>query len=138
MEQIGENMANVDSFDTMRQKKAMQAQQMQQAQQRSAVEQQAMQSMEANKNGALVRLAAEMSQPKGQVGLVPNEYSLIAGQIADKSPNQLVYSENMVNGVMEGQINPADVLQDESILPEYRQALVDMVNTRNQGLGRLK
>ena len=133
-------MANVPSFDTMRQEKAMQNQQMQQAQQRSAISDQTAQSMEANKNPALARLTAEMSGgPIGsQRGLTPNinEYAQIAGQVASQSPNQVAYSENMVNGVMQGKINPADVLQDESVLPEYRQALLDM--SRPQGLGSVR
>lgn len=63
-------------------------------------------------------------------------YSGIAGQVANESAGQEEYSERMVTGAMTGQLDPEAVLADSSVLPGYKNELMQLIQS-SQGLGSL-
>jgi len=76
-----------------------------------------------------------------QQGLGPNpalsEYSRIAGEIANASRNQEEYSNNMIKAGQSGAIDPRTLLGDESILPQFRDALYNSMQ-QPKGLGTIQ
>jgi len=91
-------------------------------------------------NEANPMLQAYMNS-QSQQGLMPNravnEYSATAGLIAEQSPDQMTYSHNMVNAALKGQLDLKNVLEDESVLPEMRNALMETLD-KASGLGQLR
>ena len=77
-----------------------------------------------------------------QQGLVPREvnagdYTSIATQVANTVPNQEEYSKAMINAVTSGVVSPEAVLSDESILPQYREGLLNSLK-QSSGLGQIR
>lgn len=64
----------------------------------------------------------------GQQGLVPkdpiSEYTMLATNVANAVPNQQSYSMAMVDAVAKGEVAPDMVLADDSVLPEFKQGLM--------------
>jgi len=121
--------------DLDREKKQAQMAEQQQMEQA----QRAQQAEIAKQREANPMLQAYMNK-QSQQGLMPNnavnEYSATAGLIADQSPDQMAYSQNMVNAALKGQLDPKNVLEDESVLPEMRNALMETLR-QPSGLGTL-
>lgn len=83
-------------------------------------------------------LAEYMNRSTAQQGLVPAaDYTTMATKVANSVPDQTAYSAAMVSAASSGQVPVEAVLSDESVLPEFRQDLLQRVN-RAQGLGQLR
>lgn len=85
---------------------------------------------------------AEYMGRSQQQGLVPREvnagdYTSIATQVANTVPNQEEYSKAMIGAVTSGVVSPEAVLSDESILPQYREGLLNSLK-QSSGLGQLR
>lgn len=87
-------------------------------------------------------LAEYMNRAPQQQGLTPNpsagDYTMLATQVANNSANQEAYSMAMINAASKGQVPVDAVLSDESILPQYRQGLLNSIRSANQGLGQVR
>ena len=80
-----------------------------------------------------------------QQGLAPREnsageYTLFATNVANKVPDQETYSMAMVDAASKGQVPVGAVLEDDSILPQFKQGLLNAVksSTANSGLGQIR
>lgn len=80
-----------------------------------------------------------------QQGLIPREdsagaYTMFATNVANKVPDQETYSMAMIDAAAKGQVPIEEVLQDESILPQFKEGLLNAIspNTQNQGLGQIR
>jgi len=106
-------------------------------------EQVAAQQAEAEKNPALQAATGSLVNrlSSEQQGLSPNPalgvYSTLAGEVANGSRNQEEYSDNMLKAAQAGTVDPRMVLEDESVLPQFRQALYDSMQ-QSQGLGSIQ
>ena len=101
---------------------------------------------EAEKNPALQAATSNLANrlTPQQQGLNPNaalgEYSLLAGEVANASTSAEDYSNNMIRGVEAGKLDPRMVLEDASVLPQYREALYNSMQQQSQpqGLGSIR
>ena len=80
-----------------------------------------------------------------QQGLAPREnsageYTMFATNVANKVPDQESYSMAMVDAASKGQVPVGAVLEDDSILPQFKQSLLNAVksSTANSGLGQIR
>ena len=64
-------------------------------------------------------------------------YSLATAEVANNSQNQEEYSGNMVLGAIQGQLDPRDVLSDESVFPEHKAELMRLLQNP-PGLGQVR
>ena len=77
-----------------------------------------------------------------QQGLTPREdsagaYTMFATNVANKVDNQETYSLAMIDAAAKGQVPIGAVMEDDSILPEYKQGLLDSMNSQ-RGLGQIR
>lgn len=77
-----------------------------------------------------------------QQGLTPREdsagaYTMFATNVANKVDNQETYSLAMIDAAAKGQVPINAVIEDDSILPEYKQGLIDSMNSQ-RGLGQIR
>ena len=77
-----------------------------------------------------------------QQGLVPREnsagsYTMFATNVANNVADQETYSMAMVDAASKGQVPIGAVMEDDSILPEYKQVLIDSMNSQ-RGLGQIR
>ena len=77
-----------------------------------------------------------------QQGLTPREdsagaYTMFATNVANKVDNQETYSLAMIDAASKGQVPIGAVMEDDSILPEYKQGLLDSLNSQ-RGLGQIR
>lgn len=77
-----------------------------------------------------------------QQGLTPREYSagaytMFATNVANKVDNQETYSLAMIDAALKGQVSIGAVMEDDSILPEYKQGLINSMNSQ-RGLGQIR
>lgn len=77
-----------------------------------------------------------------QQGLTPREdsagaYTMFATNVANKVDNQETYSLAMIDAAAKGQVPINAVIEDDSILPEYKQGLMDSLNSQ-RGLGQIR
>lgn len=75
-----------------------------------------------------------------QQGLVPREdsagnYTMFATNVANNAGDQETYSMAMIDAASKGQVPIGAVLEDESILPQFKQSLL---NAGNPGLGQIR
>lgn len=82
---------------------------------------------------------------QAQQGLVPREdsageYTMFATNVANNVEDQETYSMVMIDAALKGQVPVGAVLEDESILPQFKQSLVNggNPNTPNSGLGQIR
>lgn len=82
---------------------------------------------------------------QAQQGLVPREnpedsYAMFATNVANNVEDQETYSMAMIDAAAKGQVPVGAVLEDESILPEFKQGLLEAAraNTPNPGLGQIR
>lgn len=82
---------------------------------------------------------------QAQQGLVPREnpedaYAMFATNVANNVEDQETYSMVMIEAAAKGQVPIEGVLQDESILPQFKESLLNAINpnTQNQGLGQIR
>ena len=80
-----------------------------------------------------------------QQGLVPREnsaggYTMFATNVANSVEDQETYSMAMVDAASKGQVPVGAVVEDESILPQFKQSLLNAVksSTVNSGLGQIR
>lgn len=80
-----------------------------------------------------------------QQGLVPREnpedsYAMFATNVANNVEDQETYSMVMIDAAAKGQVPIEGVLQDESILPQFKEGLLNAIspNTQNPGLGQIR
>ena len=80
-----------------------------------------------------------------QQGLTPREnsageYTMFATNVANKVPDQETYSMAMIDAASKGQVPVGAVLEDDSILPQFKQGLLNAVksSTANSGLGQIR
>lgn len=82
---------------------------------------------------------------QAQQGLVPREnpednYAMFATNVANNVEDQETYSMVMIDAALKGQVPVGAVLEDESILPQFKQGLLNAArpNTPNPGLGQIR
>lgn len=85
---------------------------------------------------------AEYMNRAPQQGLTPREdsagaYTMFATNVANKVDNQETYSLAMIDAAAKGQVPIGAVMEDDSILPEYKQGLIDSMNSQ-RGLGQIR
>ena len=80
-----------------------------------------------------------------QQGLAPREnsagdYTMFATNVANKVPDQETYSMAMVEAASKGQVPVDAVLEDDSILPQFKDGLLNAVraSAANSGLGQIR
>ena len=80
-----------------------------------------------------------------QQGLTPREYSagnytMFATNVANSVEDQETYSMAMIGAAAKGQVPVGAVLEDESILPQFKEGLLNAIkaNTANSGLGQIR
>ena len=80
-----------------------------------------------------------------QQGLAPREdsagnYTMFATNVANNAGDQETYSMAMIDAASKGQVPVGAVLEDESILPQFKQSLLNTVkaNAANSGLGQIR
>ena len=80
-----------------------------------------------------------------QQGLAPREdsagnYTMFATNVANSVEDQETYSMAMIGAAAKGQVPVGAVLEDDSILPQFKQSLLNAVksNTANSGLGQIR
>ena len=88
---------------------------------------------------------AEYMNRAPQQGLTPREnsageYTMFATNVANSVEDQETYSMAMVDAASKGQVPVGAVLEDESILPQFKQSLLNAVksSTANSGLGQIR
>ena len=85
---------------------------------------------------------AEYMNRAPQQGLTPRNnsaeaYTMFATNVANKVDNQETYSLAMIDAAAKGQVPINAVLEDDSILPEYKQELINSMNSQ-RGLGQVR
>ena len=82
---------------------------------------------------------------QSQQGLVPREDSagndtMFATNVANSVEDQETYSMAMIGAAAKGQVPVGAVLEDDSILPQFKESLLNAVkaNTANSGLGQIR
>lgn len=85
---------------------------------------------------------AEYMNRAPQQGLTPRNnsaeaYTMFATNVANKVDNQETYSLAMIDAAAKGQVPIGAVIEDDSILPEYKQGLMDSINAQ-KGLGQIR
>lgn len=85
---------------------------------------------------------AEYMNRAPQQGLTPRNnsaeaYTMFATNVANKVDNQETYSLAMIDAAAKGQVPFNAVIEDDSILPEYKQGLMDSINAQ-KGLGQIR
>ena len=80
-----------------------------------------------------------------QQGSVPREdsaggYTMFATNVANSVEDQETYSMAMIGAASKGQVPVGAVLEDDSILPQFKQSLLNAVksSTTNSGLGQIR
>ena len=80
-----------------------------------------------------------------QQGLAPREdsagnYTMFATNVANSVEDQETYSMAMIDAASKGQVPVGAVLEDDSILPQFKQSLLNAVksSTANSGLGQIR
>ena len=80
-----------------------------------------------------------------QQGLAPREdsagnYTMFATNVANSVEDQETYSMAMIGAAAKGQVPVGAVLEDESILPQFKEGLLNAIkaNTANSGLGQIR
>ena len=80
-----------------------------------------------------------------QQGLVPREdsaggYTMFATNVANNVEDQETYSMVMIGAASKGQVPIDAVLEDESILPQFKEGLLNAIkaSTANSGLGQIR
>ena len=80
-----------------------------------------------------------------QQGLAPREnsagsYTMFATNVANNVEDQETYSMAMIDAASKGQVPVGAVLEDDSILPQFKQGLLNAVksSTTNSGLGQIR
>ena len=80
-----------------------------------------------------------------QQGLAPREnsagdYTMFATNVANKVEDQETYSMAMVEAASKGQVPIDAVLEDDSILPQFKDGLLNAVraSAANSGLGQIR
>ena len=88
---------------------------------------------------------AEYMNRAPQQGLTPRNnsaeaYTMFATNVANKVDNQETYSMAMIDAAAKGQVPVGAVLEDDSILPQFKQSLLNAVksSTANSGLGQIR
>lgn len=88
---------------------------------------------------------AEYMNRGAQQGLVPREnsagsYTMFATNVANNVADQETYSMAMIDAASKGQVPVGAVLEDDSILPQFKQGLLNAVksSTANSGLGQIR
>lgn len=82
---------------------------------------------------------------QAQQGLNPRKdsaeaYTMFATNVANTVDNQETYSLTMIDAASKGQVPVDAVLEDESILPQFKQSLINAIspNTPDPGLGQIR
>ena len=80
-----------------------------------------------------------------QQGLAPREdsagnYTMFATNVANSVEDQETYSMAMIDAASKGQVPVGAVLEDDSILPQFKEGLLNAVksSTTNSGLGQIR
>ena len=80
-----------------------------------------------------------------QQGLAPREnsagnYTMFATNVANSVEDQETYSMAMIGAAAKGQVPVGAVLEDDSILPQFKESLLNAVksSTTNSGLGQIR
>ena len=80
-----------------------------------------------------------------QQGLAPREdsagnYTMFATNVANSVEDQETYSMAMIDAASKGQAPVGAVLEDDSILPQFKEGLLNAVksSTANSGLGQIR
>ena len=80
-----------------------------------------------------------------QQGLTPREdsaggYTMFATNVANSVEDQETYSMAMIDAASKGQVPVGAVLEDDSILPQFKEGLLNAVksSTTNSGLGQIR
>lgn len=80
-----------------------------------------------------------------QQGLAPREdsagnYTMFATNVANSVEDQETYSMAMIDAASKGQVPVGAVLEDDSILPQFKQSLLNAVKPgpTNSGLGQIR
>ena len=80
-----------------------------------------------------------------QQGLVPREnsassYTMFATNVANSVEDQETYSMAMIGAASKGQVPVGALLEDDSILPQFKEGLLNAVksSTTNSGLGQIR
>ena len=80
-----------------------------------------------------------------QQGLAPREnsagnYTMFATNVANSVEDQETYSMAMIGAAAKGQVPVDAVLEDESILPQFKEGLLNAfkASTANSGLGQIR
>ena len=80
-----------------------------------------------------------------QQGLAPREdsagnYTMFATNVANSVEDQETYSMAMIDAASKGQVPVGAVLEDDSILPQFKQSLLNAVKSSaaNSGLGQIR
>ena len=80
-----------------------------------------------------------------QQGLAPREdsagnYTMFATNVANNAGDQETYSMAMVDAASKGQVPVGAVLEDDSILPQFKEGLLNAfkASTANSGLGQIR
>ena len=80
-----------------------------------------------------------------QQGLTPREnsagnYTMFATNVANSVEDQETYSMAMIGAASKGQVPVGAVLEDDSILPQFKEGLLNAVKARtaNSGLGQIR
>lgn len=80
-----------------------------------------------------------------QQGLVPREdsaetYTMFASNVANKVEDQETYSMVMIDAALKGQVPVDAVLNDDSILPQFKESLINAAKSSasNPGLGQIR
>ena len=101
-------------------------------------------------NGAQSRVTpnpvlSENMNRGAQQGLAPREdsagnYTMFATNVANSVEDQETYSMAMIDAASKGQVPVGAVLEDDSILPQFKQSLLNAIkaNTANSGLGQIR
>lgn len=87
---------------------------------------------DAAANQIMASLGGGFGQPLQEEQVAPEsnglgEYSGLAAQLANGSESQAEYSANMVQAAVDGQVDPRDVLADESVDDRHRAILSQMM-----------
>lgn len=134
-------MAKVPTYQDLARQREESARVEQQVNLKDNVQQAGLVDAETSKNPVLQQY---MNQGQSQQGLTPveqepDQYSMFATKVADMARDQDEYSRAMRDLAINGEVPAEGVLSDESVLPEYRQSLINTIekSQQPQGLGGL-
>jgi len=140
-------MAQAPSYNDIRTKKVEQQAMQEQVNQQEAMRQDLDNQANAGKNAVLqeyMNRQMQSSTPQQGLGEIdPGVYSGQAARMESNSPDAKTYSDNMVQGVLEGKVNPEAMLADPSVLEDSKLTILSLLRgTGNEespaGLGPIR